>query len=295
MSRLSAVLANDELLSSADAAKILGLSSDMVRLLARDGRLSVAAESVRGVRLFRKSDVEALAAERAGHRAHHHIVQFYDEPAFLEGVVADFLGEGLRLHGPVLMFATSERRDMVLERLSAAGHDVEHALSSDNLTLLDAREGLDRFMVGGTPDPKRFRKYIGHLIEQSRTSRTRFRVYGEMAEVLCRDGLMQAALRFEELWNEVARECRLSRLCAYAMDSFRTAGDAESFERVCALHTRVVPTERYVDSADPQERLRNIAVLEQRARSLQNEVELRRQAEREVRELKAARPTGAAR
>ena len=49
-----------DLLSTADAAKLLNLSSDMVRLLARSGRLRAAVTSSRGVRLFRRDDVVAL-------------------------------------------------------------------------------------------------------------------------------------------------------------------------------------------------------------------------------------------
>jgi excisionase family DNA binding protein len=52
-----------ELLSVGDAAVILGLSPDMVRVLHRQGRLQ-AFRTPRGVRLFRRSDVERLARER---------------------------------------------------------------------------------------------------------------------------------------------------------------------------------------------------------------------------------------
>jgi DNA-binding transcriptional MerR regulator len=282
----------ENLLATADAAKILDLSPDMVRLLAREGRLPAAAASVRGVRMFRREDVEALAAERAGHRAHHHIVQFYENPAFLDRVVANFLAEGLKLGGPVVVFATQERREAVLEQLASLGHDVERARASGNLTVLDARDTLNRFMVDGAPDPKRFRKHLGHLIDQSRARRARLRVYGEMVDVLCRDGLVDAAYRFERLWNELAHESRISRLCAYSLERFCRGDDVLLFERICALHTQVIPTERYVDSSHEQDRLRRVAVLEQQARALQFEMELRKRAEHDLRDLKSAAARG---
>jgi len=55
----------EDLMTAGDAARILDLSSDMVRLLAREGRLEAAVQSVSGVRLFRRADVERLAAQRA--------------------------------------------------------------------------------------------------------------------------------------------------------------------------------------------------------------------------------------
>ncbi len=53
----------DDLMTVADAGKILGVSADMVRLLERNGQLR-ALRTTRGVRLFRRDDVERLAAER---------------------------------------------------------------------------------------------------------------------------------------------------------------------------------------------------------------------------------------
>jgi excisionase family DNA binding protein len=53
----------DELMTVADAGRILGVSTDMVRLLERDGHLP-CMRTVGGVRLFRRADVVRLAEER---------------------------------------------------------------------------------------------------------------------------------------------------------------------------------------------------------------------------------------
>ncbi len=52
-----------DLLSVGDAAAILGLSPDMVRVLHRQGRLP-GFRTPRGLRLFLRADVEKLARER---------------------------------------------------------------------------------------------------------------------------------------------------------------------------------------------------------------------------------------
>jgi excisionase family DNA binding protein len=54
----------DDLMTAIDAARILGLSVDMVRRLAKDGRLPFLS-TVSGVRLFRRGNVEDLAHQRA--------------------------------------------------------------------------------------------------------------------------------------------------------------------------------------------------------------------------------------
>ncbi len=53
-----------ELMTPSDAARILGLSSDSVRSLSDSGRLATL-RTVSGRRLFRRGDVEKLAADRA--------------------------------------------------------------------------------------------------------------------------------------------------------------------------------------------------------------------------------------
>jgi len=52
-------------LTVGDAAKVLRVTPASVRLIAQRGDLTPAAETERGVRLFRREDVEALARERA--------------------------------------------------------------------------------------------------------------------------------------------------------------------------------------------------------------------------------------
>jgi len=54
----------NDLMTPSDAARILGLSADSVRVLGDSGRLP-AMRTVSGRRLFRRGDVDRLAAQRA--------------------------------------------------------------------------------------------------------------------------------------------------------------------------------------------------------------------------------------
>ena len=56
----------DDLLTPSDAARVLGLSADSVRVLSDNGRLP-SMRTVSGRRLFRRSDVDQLAIRRAQH------------------------------------------------------------------------------------------------------------------------------------------------------------------------------------------------------------------------------------
>lgn len=57
----------ERLLSPSDAARILGVVPATVRAMALSGRLPPATMTESGIRLFRREDVERLAAERAEH------------------------------------------------------------------------------------------------------------------------------------------------------------------------------------------------------------------------------------
>jgi len=58
----------DDLMTASDAARILGVSVDTVRLRARAGDLPFKS-TISGVRLFRRADVEALARRRKSARS----------------------------------------------------------------------------------------------------------------------------------------------------------------------------------------------------------------------------------
>ena len=55
----------DEYLSTADAARLLGVVPATVRQMERRGTLRLAAKTAGGIRLFRYGDVDRLAKRRA--------------------------------------------------------------------------------------------------------------------------------------------------------------------------------------------------------------------------------------
>ncbi|HZL18347.1 MAG TPA: helix-turn-helix domain-containing protein [Polyangia bacterium] len=61
---MSELLDPNDLLTPSDAARILGLSADSVRVLSDSGRLA-SMRTIGGRRLFRRVDVDRLALERS--------------------------------------------------------------------------------------------------------------------------------------------------------------------------------------------------------------------------------------
>jgi signal transduction histidine kinase len=158
------------------------------------------------------------------------------------------------------------------------------------VTYLDARETLSTFLAGSLPDRDLFQTSIGGLLSAAVCGRadTSVRVYGEMVDLLWRDGNPEAAIRLEELWTDLASTHGFSLLCAYPIGNFFKENDARLFEKICASHEAVIPTERVSGKIDDAG-MREIARLQQREVALEAEVAHRKELEKALRDALAAR------
>ncbi len=173
---------------------------------------------------------------------HHHAVQFYENDSSLFATVAGFLSQGLVEGHPAILIATAEHTAAILEHLNSRMIDVAKARALGELTVLDARQTLAMFMVDDKPDPVRFESSIGRVIGsllQGRSERTLVRAYGEMVDVLWKDGREDAAIQLELLWNSLAGRYGFALLCGSAMGNFFKQTDR--FEEVCRQHTHIIP------------------------------------------------------
>jgi hypothetical protein len=170
---------------------------------------------------------------------HFHAVRFYENHTSLCRIVADFLGEGLATAQPALIIATPQHRDGIVQELCARHFDVDRLQADGDLLLLDARDTLSTFMVDGHPRAEPFTTAMTGALERvcREGKDCTIRAYGEMVDVLWKDGLSVAAVRLEMLWNQLAMTHAFSLLCGYAMGNFYK--DA-SVADICRQHTHVV-------------------------------------------------------
>ncbi len=172
---------------------------------------------------------------------HQHAVQFYGNEQSLFTTVAGFLCEGLIVGQPAIVVATESHRTAIVEHLCGRLIDCESARRNGSLLLLDAEDMLGQFMVRGVPDPDLFEQNVGRLIQQMVDGRGRplIRAYGEMVDVLWKQGRPEAAIKLEILWNKLALKYSFALLCGYAMGNFYK--QAKHLEDVCAQHTQIIP------------------------------------------------------
>jgi len=153
---------------------------------------------------------------------HFHGVQFYKDPDGLCRIVGGFVGEGLTQGGLALLIATPDHAARIDSCLRALAIDVDDMKRHARLVIMDARETLQRFMIDGMPNPGMFRQVVSSALARVRRGREQctIRAYGEMVDLLWRDGLEAAAIRLETLWNQLATTDDFNLLCGYSMGNF---------------------------------------------------------------------------
>lgn len=172
-----------------------------------------------------------------------HFCQIHRDPQLLAATIGIFVESGLKRGESVLVVASGSQRAALVERIAAAGMDAAALQARGRLQLLDSRLLLARFMRGGTPDPAEFRKTVGKLVESSVVPDRALRIYGEMVNDLWRAGNTAAAIRLEELWNELARHYRFSLYCGYHLDGLNEASYAGPLDEIGRTHTDIGVTE----------------------------------------------------
>jgi signal transduction histidine kinase len=223
-----------------------------------------------------------------GHRAH--TVQFYGEDAFLLDELSRFIGAALGAGDAAVVIATGAHRDGLAQRLKASGLDANRAAEEGRYVAIDATETLAKFMRNGRPDAMLFAEVVGRALNQVAVAAggkdSRISAFGEMVALLWTQGNAGAAVRLEQLWNDLARNYSLSLRCAYPISGFDREYHSDSFLKICDEHSHVIPMESYTALITEEQRLRTITHLQQKAQALENEVAERKQIEEMLRRSK---------
>ena len=174
-----------------------------------------------------------------------HIVQVYQDEAFLAEAVAEYIGTGLRAGEAAAIIATAAHRAAFGTALRAGGIDVDAAIERRQLLCLDADETLAKFMRSGAPDWTAFHEVVGGAVAEIRLQHPAVRLYGEMVDLLWQRGSRNEAIQLEEFWNELGKLQTFSLFCAYYMDNLDAGAYGGPLECVCKVHTHLIPARNY--------------------------------------------------
>jgi KaiC/GvpD/RAD55 family RecA-like ATPase len=174
---------------------------------------------------------------------HGHAVQIYREVSELAESVAAYVAAGLDAGAPALLVATPGHRRVFLERLARHGWDVDQLELDGMLVCQDAEKTLAAITRHGQPSAAALDEIVGSLIDElaEQFPGAEPRVFGEMVDLLVREGADDAAISLEELWNGLARGRRFSLLCGYELDVFDRETQAGRLPAICSAHSHVRP------------------------------------------------------
>ena len=225
-----------------------------------------------------------------------HSVQFYEQDSFLLDSLTKLIGTTLVAGDVAIVIATAEHREGLAKRLKARGLDLEVTAGLGRYCALDAAETLSGFMVHGLPKAAFFHSFMEYILSSVRPTAEgkppRIVVFGEMAALLWANGNIDAALKLEQLWNDLARSHSFQLYCAHPVKSFNQESHSQAFLDLCAEHTHVIPTEDYTALATENDRLRHIALLQQRALAAETEAARHLRAEEALRRSEKLAATG---
>jgi PAS domain S-box-containing protein len=173
-----------------------------------------------------------------------HVVYFYQESDSLLDALCNFVGPALDADSAAVIIATKIHRDGLQHRLTARGLDTQKASKQGRYVALDAPEIKSKIMVEGMPDAARFFEVVGGTIARTsallKPASPEIVVFGELDSLLWKEGKIEAAIRLEQFWNELAKKHPFSLRCAYPVASFYGEKNAQPLMRVCAEHSAVV-------------------------------------------------------
>jgi DNA-binding NarL/FixJ family response regulator len=172
---------------------------------------------------------------------HWHEAAFYsDEASILNEYTS--LAEVALADGNTFIFVSDQfRRNALQQRLQERGFDVERLVAEGRYVLLDVERILSETVVDGVVDEAAFRQRAVPLMARAEsTSRGRVTACGDCCGTLWRDGHVDAAVRLERLWDELARERQFDLFCGYLVDVPRLADDKYAlFQSICREHSLV--------------------------------------------------------
>jgi DNA-binding NarL/FixJ family response regulator len=230
----------------AEAALRAGGGGYLVKSDAGTDLLSALTSVIGGKRFVSRRLAGHAFAEisDSGLRDQNHVVQFYTDDAVLVDELATLFRHSLGEGRSVAAIMTSSHRSGLETRLLAQGVDVSEATQKGRLCMLDADQALSEFMEPAGPSRERFLLQFGNILRTLKASTVAkgsgIVVFGEMVAVLWAQKKYEAAIRLEELWNELALTSSFYLYCAYPANAFRDGFTLVPCAEICAQHSHVV-------------------------------------------------------
>ena len=174
---------------------------------------------------------------------HRHEAVFYSTNQLFLHDWASVAEQALKTGATFILVAFDSRRNRLEALLEARGVNVARAVRDGRFVSFTVDEAISQWMVDGFPDETRFWPAVTSVMlaaaRASTSEQPRVVACGECAPSLCAQGDARAAIRLEQLWDEVATTYNLDVFCGYSSDRCRCIDPVDVRERLTAVHTAV--------------------------------------------------------
>jgi DNA-binding NarL/FixJ family response regulator len=192
--------------------------------------------------------ISAKLAHEGAHRANQpcpqrsgtHEAAFYSDEALLVDDYTRFAAAALQAGNALILVVNGARREQIHHRLRRDGIDVESAINDGRYYLFDPAELISSFMVDGRFDEAQCAEAIRVLVTnalQTVGDGHRVAACGDGAATLWGQGLIDASIRAEQLWDEITRTHPVDVLCGYVTPTGEPTD--EDLQRLESTHTHV--------------------------------------------------------
>jgi MEDS: MEthanogen/methylotroph, DcmR Sensory domain len=171
-----------------------------------------------------------------------HVLQLYQEEDCLLDALADYVAAGLRVDEGVLIFGTTPRWELLIDRLQKSGVDARGYAARGQLKFYGVHvllsncacsTGLDRYKLG---------RALASALEVARMRYERVRVVSELTDARWREGDRASATAIERAWKPLLSVLDFSLLCACPIDSLEGDTYDGTLQALCSAHTHISPT-----------------------------------------------------
>jgi len=172
-----------------------------------------------------------------------HLVQVYRDRFELAESAATYFASGFALGEPAIAVAVPGHWQLIAERLERRGLSVAELEARGQLRTADAAQTLAALSERGALSLRRFTDVIGGLIDaaSAQAPGRRVRVFGEMVDLLVRDGDAENADRLEHMWNRLGARRNFMLLCGYKIDVFDREAQVALLPQIYRSHSHVLP------------------------------------------------------
>lgn len=187
-----------------------------------------------------------------------HIVQFYDNDGYIVKMLKDYMNTG----DSVLVIATNSHLQTFKKKIDRT--------RKNTLVLWAAEDILSQIMVRQKPSIQKLESIFRSELKKLLKTDAHVKVLSEMVAVLWKQDNKEAAFKLEKLWHKLQKKYNFSICCVYSTATFGGPAAVNDFFEISSVHSDVIPSENYTQLKTPKERLKEISILQQKARILQD-------------------------